>query len=160
MRRAQIEDRAACIAVTPNEEVNLILARQAHREFDIDHVYVAIRRDQSTVTPSIVRAAEAGVLFGRARDLELWIVRFRREHVVTEEWEVPEGPVTEETLDFPVSRILPLAVRRSGRLFPVDDRYRPQKVDVMTLALHVDAREEARDWLVGRGWKSRAEAES
>ncbi len=159
LRRAQIEDRAACIALTPNEEVNLMWARSTVEHFDMERVYVACRRDRSTVTPALVEQSDASVLFGQPRDLELWSLRFRRQTVEIGAWsrsmsgEDAGGPAK-----FPENLILPLLVRRKDKVRPYDSRKPPRPKETLILGLYTEQRDQAETWLAENGY-ARARSE-
>lgn len=159
LQRAQLEDRAGCVMVSTNEQVNLIVARATKADFKVGRVYVACRRDSLNVTPTIVHDAQAEVLFGRPRDLDLWAVRARRETVRLENWRLDEAPApadgakpVKEILDAAHNLLLPLTVTRGTRLSPVSDRQSFRPGDVVRFAAFVDQYENARSVLVERGW--------
>jgi NhaP-type Na+/H+ or K+/H+ antiporter len=148
LQRAQIEDRAAAIAVTPNEEINLMWARTVGSRFDVERVYVACRRDRSTVTAALVAQADASVLFGSPRDLELWSLRFRRGTAVVQQWR-PLEPVLSE---FPPNLVLPLLVHRKDRARPYDGSRPVGRKESVSLALFADRIDEATAWLESNGY--------
>jgi hypothetical protein len=92
MVRAQMDSRYACIAVTTNEEINLLFARRATEEFKVGRLFVALQKGHGSVTAEMVQELGAQVLFGRERDLELWDVRFRRGTATMEHWELRTAP--------------------------------------------------------------------
>ena len=99
MVRAQMDSRYACIAVTTNEEVNLLFARRATEEFKVRRLFVALQFGHGSVTEKMARDLGANVLFGRERDLELWDVRFRRGTAALESWQLGEVPSPVETVE-------------------------------------------------------------
>ena len=155
LQRAQIDDRAACIAATPNEEVNLLCARSAMQHFGIETVYVACRRDQKTVTATMIRGDEARVLFGRARDLELWSLRFRRETAVLESWIPPQekGAAAAAYEALSENLVLPMVVERKGKRFPVSGKHKPKPEDRVWMALFKDQLDQAREELKKQGFE-------
>lgn len=154
LRRAQIEDRAACIAVTPNEEINLMWARSAVEHFDVERVYVACRRDRTTVTPALVEKSDGSVLFGRPRDLELWILRFGRGMAIVESWQRDKDAGDDGMhTDFPENLVLPLLIRRKEKVRPFDSRRPVQPKDTLILALYAEQREQAETWLEEHGYE-------
>ena len=154
LRRAQVEDRAACIAVTPNEEVNLMWVRSAVEHFDMERVYVACRRDRETVTPALVEQSDGSVLFGRPRDLELWSLRFGRGTAVVETWSRGRSAGDDVgLLEFPENLILPLLIRRKDKVRPFDSRKPAKLKDALILALYAEQREQAETWLSENGYE-------
>ena len=153
--RARVEDRAACIAVTPNEEANLLFAHQAIREFKVPRLYVALANGHGS-GESVVGRAGARTLFGAPRDLELWALRMRRRTAEIEIWRYvgpPAGePETQLPFDNTETRVLPLITWRGKRVFPVNADDGLREGDIVHFALLNEAKHEARQWLVGRGW--------
>lgn len=157
MQRAQLEARACCIAVTANQEVNLIFSRNAVEEFKVPYVYTAVRRDQSTVNLQVVRKAGAEILFGGPRDLDMWPVRLRRKTAEREAWKLAERPpkVDGEDPPFepPEQNLLPLVVTRGRDVFPAHSRQQPRKGDRVDFLVYTEQRDAARRWLRDRGWE-------
>jgi len=153
--RARLEDRAACIAVTPNEEANLLFAHQAIREFKVPRLYVALANGAGS-GHSVVGQTGAHTLFGAPRDLELWALRMRRGTAAIEIWRyagLPDGePPTTPPFDNTDTRVLPLVTWRGKRVFPVNADDGLCEGDIVHFALFEDAKEEARQWLAERGW--------
>jgi Trk K+ transport system NAD-binding subunit len=153
--RARVEDRAACIAVTPNEEANLLFAHQAIREFKVPRLYVALANGSGS-GKSVVGRHGAHALFGAPRDLELWALRMRRKTAAVEIWRYagrPEGrPADDPPFDNSETRVLPLITWRGKRVFPVNGDDGLREGDIVHFALLEEAKEEAHRWLVERGW--------
>ncbi len=158
LQRARLEDRAACIAVTPNEEVNLLFASAALSRFSVPRVSVGLDLDHAGVNPEIARSRGASVLFGVPRDINMWSVRMRRGGAGLESWRLDEKPWSSGDadepgpFDFPRSLILPLVVQRGNTAHEVFDDREFRKGDVLHLALDLAQRDQAHDWLVDRGW--------
>ena len=161
LQRAQIEDRSSCIAVTPNEEVNLLWARAAMDQFGIEKVFVACRRDQSVVTAALVEKEHAQVLFGRARDLELWSLRFRRKTVALQEWRSasPDGADVATYREFPENLVLPMLVRRGKKVRPVSRSQQIKGKDRIIFALYTDSLEASESALREQGFVPAEEPE-
>ncbi len=157
LQRAQIEDRAACIAVTPNAEVNLLFGRMTTRDFGADRVYLALARDQSRVTPETVGDADAHVLFGVPRDLEMWALRLRRETATVETWEKDAEPAVagEDAAFFqtPSNLLLPMRMTRGGTMVPVNSAQEFKVGDLVYFAVSVERRAESEEWLRQQGWR-------
>jgi len=159
LQRAQLDDRAACIAVTPNEEINLLFARSAREEFKVPRIAVAVGLNDAGVNPTIVKARGADVLFGAPRDVGMWSVRLRRGFVVLESWRLEKKPARTETegsgegaFDFPRARILPLVVGRGDGAFAVHGGKEFRKGDRLHVAVYKDELAEAHAWLEARDW--------
>ena len=150
-----MEDRAAGIAVTPNEEANLLFMHQAIREVKVPRLYVALGNGSGS-GESVVGRHGAQTMFGAPRDLELWALRMRRRTASIEIWRYagrPEGePATAPPFDNSESRVLPLVTWRGKRVFPVNADDGLREGDIVHFALLEEAKEEAHQWLVSRGW--------
>jgi NhaP-type Na+/H+ or K+/H+ antiporter len=160
LRRARMDDRRSCVTVTPNEEINFIVGREAHHEFKVPRCHVAVRRDQSTVQRKLVRQADCTVLFGKPRDLDLWIVRKRRDLAPVETWTLAEPERAGdgvEVFETPEALLLPLVVVRKDRTRPVHGGDPFRKGDSVHFAVFSERRDEAAGWLREHGW---VEAES
>jgi NhaP-type Na+/H+ or K+/H+ antiporter len=164
LQRAQIEDRRACVAVTPNEEINLLFARTAIDEFKLDRVLVAVRRHQSTVNPKIVQAAGAEVLFGSPRDLDMWSVRLRRGFARLESWKLNakdakgregegEPDQNADIFGFPRTLLLPMVVVRGGEATPIRSGRELRKGDVVHFAVQEERADDAAEWLALNDWE-------
>ena len=160
LQRAQLDERTACLAVTPNEEVNLLFARSAVEEFKVPGVYVAVRRDRSLVNPAIVKQAGAEVLFGAPRDLDMWSVRLRRGLAELESWRLEriverkdaEGK-EEGTFEMPEGLLMPLVMQRGNDVGPVNSGAEFKKGDVVHFAVFSEQRVDAHIWFAKRGWQ-------
>jgi len=152
LQRAQLEDRLGCIAVTPMEEANLMLSRAATQDFHLSRVYVGCRKDSMSVTPSLVRAAEAMVLFGRSRDLELWMVRLRRGITTTERWQLAAAPPEKGMFEAWDILLLPLVLTRGSKTEPLSDRTALREGDEVTFVVFNERAAEARSVLESQGF--------
>ena len=157
--RAQLDDRAATLAVTPNDEANLLFGQRAAREFKVGRNYIAIARGGGgAVNLDIVRKAGGRVLFGKPRDLELWALRLRRDQAPIEMWqwskaiEPPTDDEAADALDTPEGMLLPLVIWRGDRVFPVNKRDGVREDDVAHIAVVESRRDEAHAWLRRHGW--------
>ena len=155
LMRAQLHDRAAVLALTANEEVNLLFARSAVEEFKVPFVFVAVRRDRLSVNPEIVKNAGAQVLFGIPRDLENWVERMHRNQASVESWKLVNKPAKENDVaryEFP-RFVLPLVVQRGKQAFPANAGEELTRGDVVHFAIVQSKREEAEAWLGERDWR-------
>ncbi len=156
--RADLDGRAGAVAVTPNEEINLLFARKAREEFKVPKVWVALRSEQASVTPEMVRDVGARLLFGRPRNLGLWSARLGRGAAPIERWQLAEEAdfsVTEPapSTNHPMNFVLPLTLERGASCLPIDDRSDFRPGDVGQFAVLDDHREEAEAWLAQEGWQ-------
>jgi hypothetical protein len=101
----------------------------------------------------MVQKAGAWILFGAARDIDLWTVRLRRGLAVEERWRctaddperaagiITPGPRAGENLP------LPVAIYRRGAVSPVANGTRLARDDEVLFLLFKERLEEARAWL-------------
>ncbi len=145
--QADVESRHGLLAVTPNDGLNLFLARRVVELTRTPASWVAVDSRTRSINADQVRGDGSAVLFGGEVDIEEWIHRFLHRAACVERWEVQgnEGTEVFESLD------LPIAVERNGQAFPVDGRTTVKKGDVVCLALAGDG-EETRSRLGGAGW--------
>jgi NhaP-type Na+/H+ or K+/H+ antiporter len=159
LARAELDERRGCIAVTPNEEVNLLFAGLAAYEFEVETVYVALRHGQGSIKAETVVARGAQVLFGKPRDLDLWIVRLRRNLAVPERWKLVRRPKEEgkvSSLDFTRQMVLPLLLHRGTRVWPIGGGAPPREGDQVDFVLFGEQLDRARSELHERGWRPAA----
>ncbi len=169
LTRAELDGRTGCLALTPNDGLNLAFARRARGEFKAARAWVALRRGHLSVTPSMVTEAGARILFAEPRNLEQWAVRLENGTARIERW-LPSEASTEppggeqqttgpEALTSSAEIYLPLAVERRERMLPVDETLAPKPGDVWHLAIFERQRDEANAWLTKRGWRPAADAD-
>jgi NhaP-type Na+/H+ or K+/H+ antiporter len=154
--RAELDRFADAIAITQNEGVNLLFARNAREEFKVPRVHIAISRGQEGVTTELVHEAGATVLFGPHIDTELWAVRARRDLVRVESWRLVEPVEDRRGIEVPrslVTIILPLVHRRGKRASLVDELARLERKDEVFFAILTEERDQAVGWLVEQGWE-------
>jgi hypothetical protein len=140
----------------------LLFARTAAQDFKVNRVFVALERGQSRVTADSVQRAHGKVLLGMPRDLELWSLRMRRKLAGLEVWRKDsEPPVLGEDAEnepeffqTPKSLLLPLAVKRGGKTFPVHSGMPFKTGDEVTFTVFEGHRAEARERLERLGWQS------
>jgi NhaP-type Na+/H+ or K+/H+ antiporter len=159
LRRAGIDSARNLIAITKNEGVNVLCAHKAIDDFRIRRAYAGIDRRRIGISESALSEGGVRTLFGAPRDLRHWITLCERGAVVTEfvrrasrgQAGDPRGEGSAADRIQPL--FLPLVVSRSGRRFPVDERWSPRLRDELWVAIARDRREEALAWLAENGWK-------
>jgi NhaP-type Na+/H+ or K+/H+ antiporter len=149
--RAELDTRAGALGVTANEEVNLLFARQARKEFKVPRAWAAVRHRHLSVTEENVRQAGGHVLFGAPHNLAQWTHRLDQGTAAVERW---RRTSEEEKAAIPVDPLaLPLAVRRGRRAFPVDEETAFRRDDELFLAVDQEARERMGTSLREAGWE-------
>jgi NhaP-type Na+/H+ or K+/H+ antiporter len=159
--RAEIDTRAGAMAITGNEEVNLLFIQKVREEAKLRQVFMTLQSQNERVTPDMVHETGSQVMFGSPRDVDSWSVRIRKGMVKLERWQVQgKGVDTEEgiknTLGDPFLRDnsgIPLAVRRNGRQFPVGDSTQFRNEDEVAYLVSVEKIEEAHEHLKNLGWR-------
>lgn len=152
---AQLEDRRRFVAVTSNEEVNVLFARQVRETLRTAEIWVALRRDNPGIGSSQLEALRVKLLFGDKRNLELWSTRIDAGGVMVQTWYPPsEGLVLPLSGDGQVSsEVLPLVYRRGGKSAPIANDYRPLKGDEVDLAVSRHHARELEAELARLGWR-------
>jgi len=158
--QADLASRRAAIALQRNEGANLIYAQRALAA-GVPQMIVALQSGEVAVKPEMVHELGGTVLFGAEVDIDLWVVRVRREltRVEPRRWE-PEEKTRAAVLDVPKEAqalVLPLAVI-GERTVPLDDRLRVEPGDVVAWLLFVEREGDARDWLAANGHREIAAA--
>jgi len=165
-QRAQPELRAGALAVTPNEEANLLFARRMVGEYDCPRAWVALDRVSGHLSEDVVREADVGVLFEHRRDLAVWALWLERGRAAVSPWR--RGPVdatrvtpteSPQATPPPLSSrqparepLLPLILLRNTAPVPVDETTEYREGDRVWFALDGTRREAAEQILEDRGW--------
>jgi len=162
LMRAAIDARAGCVAITPNEEVNLLFARAALDEHRVPRAWVALRKGHVSVRPETVDEAGARVLFGAPRSLDFWGLRLERGTAAVERWTYADPRDGLDTTPAGLARagefeVLPIAVGRRDRVVPVDDRTEFRAGDELIAAVFHERRDTAVAWFEEHGWTPAAD---
>jgi NhaP-type Na+/H+ or K+/H+ antiporter len=162
--RAGADGRAGALAVTPNEEVNLLFARNVMDEYRVPRAWIALRKGHVSVTAAMVEEAGAHVLFGAPRSVDFWTLRLERGTARIETWVYVRPDASLETSPAGLARaseleVLPIAVRRRDRVRLVDDRTDFRTGDRLIAAVFQERRDQAESWFREHGWEP-AEADS
>jgi NhaP-type Na+/H+ or K+/H+ antiporter len=154
--RAQPDSRAGCLAVTPNEEINLIFARRCKETFKVANVWAALKSGRNSVTPQMVSKVGAHVLFGRPRRTELWSIRTERNLTTLETWVAGDKTTLAPTADREAAEthktFLPLAVKRGKRTTPIGNNLEFNKGDEVSIIIFRGKYPETVEWLQSRSW--------
>lgn len=170
--RSQPELRAGALALTPNEEANLLFAQRMVREYDCPRAWVALDRVSGHLSKEVLHEAEVGVLFRHRRDLTVWALWLERGRADVSVWqrgsadEATEEPApADETFDPPLSPqqparepLLPLICLRNSRPVPVDESTEYRQGDRVWFAIDGIRRDAAEKILSEGGWRPAAEA--
>lgn len=156
--RAETDSRAGVIAVTANDEVNLLFVSKARREFKVPQAWMALRIGHAEIKPSMIEETGAQVLFAQPRNLDLWTVRLERgigSHEVFHRRRAGDRTAIEEIGNppDPDSVLIPLAVVRGKNVFPFEADLSFKKDDLLHVVVNTQRRDEAEAWLAQMGWR-------
>jgi NhaP-type Na+/H+ or K+/H+ antiporter len=159
--RAEIDTRAGVLAITGNEEVNLLFIQKVRKVAKLPHIFMALQDKYERVTLDMVHETGSQVLFGGARDVGFWSVCIRKGLVNLERWQVQETNMhTEKNSETePGDPFLddksgiPLVVRRNGRQFPVGDSTRFRNGDEVAYLVLAEHAEKVHEQLQAVGWQ-------
>jgi NhaP-type Na+/H+ or K+/H+ antiporter len=155
--RADPAGKTGCVAVTPNDALNLSFARRMKREFRVPAVWVALRYGHLSVTEEMVNSIGARVLFGQPRNLDLWSVRIEKQVGRLERWRRPPAKSREAETprpDFNEARnfLLPLAWTRGKQTLPIDNEADLDRDSLWHFIVNRELEDKAEKWLGIHGW--------
>lgn len=156
--RAETDSRAGVLAVTDNDEVNLLFVSKARREFKVSQAWMALRSGHKKITPAMVEKVRARVLFAQPRNLDLWTVRIERKIASLETFSrrsADDKTAIEEIGNppDPDSVLIPLAVARGKHVLPFVAELSFKKNDQLYVVINNERRDEAEAWLAQTGWR-------
>ncbi len=116
--RIGMDEAGTVVAVTPNPEVNLLIAQHAREDYRIAHVYVALDRFDKGARWEHVHRIGGRLAFGRPVTLAPWLDRLRDETAILVPRETPqEDPQPQTVRDFAENEdVVPLLVCRGDRV--------------------------------------------
>lgn len=151
--KAEVETRAGCLGLTSNEEVNLLFARRCRKDFKVPRVWVAVRRSHVGVSREVVRRLGGRLLFGGPEEIIAWTRRLESGQAGIESW-VRTGTASLDGLPDLDGRLLPLAVQRGKRAFPVDESVTFRPGDLLYAAVAEGQQQAIAAGLRAAGWES------
>lgn len=157
IRQAGIGYRRGVVLVTPNQAINLLLARRMNDEQRDLEVLAALDRRRALAPSTEVNL---GVLFGGPVELDDWRHQIKQGLVDLEAWVCPgsgEKRVSDLLSGAPV-RVLPLVVDHGSVIVPASDRTRLRSGDVVYFAWTYRDGDRAGGWLRNRGWSPNVDA--
>jgi hypothetical protein len=170
LARAEIDSKLGCIALTPNEEVNLLWASKVRAETRAPRVYVALRPGPRSIPSGDVHEAGAVVLFSKGIPVTTWSERLDNGEATVERWRLgrssavaqkePSADAQNEwaagqehdRADGPEDALLMLTVRRPGGIRPASDETPYRERDEADIAIVEAGRGRAESWLRENGW--------
>jgi NhaP-type Na+/H+ or K+/H+ antiporter len=160
---AHLDRCAAAIALTRNDELSSLFAREARDEFGVPETYVALGGQPRGVTPKILEKQGSRVLFDGPKDVERWDVRFRHGLARIERFVASAGAQPPAEGAAPAAHVEPfvvLAVERGGVVQPMHANLALRADDVAIVAIHGDERDAAVAALAKRGLAPEPQAEA
>ncbi len=156
LQQAAVDMRRGVVAMTANEEVNLLFSREARREAGADvPLYTVISDDEIGITPAMVHDARARLFGGLTVDIELWDVRLRRGTARVERWTLTEPPEESTAFVAPdATLLLALAIERDGQVSAFGEGTTLRKNDTLWLVMNREREREAYGWLEERGLRA------
>jgi NhaP-type Na+/H+ or K+/H+ antiporter len=159
--RAEIDTRAGALAITGNEEVNLLFVKKVKEETKLLQIFMALQDQYERVTLDMVHQAGAQVMFGCSRDVEFWSACIRKGQVNLQRWQVQETnrPADKQAGGAPGDPFLsdnsgiPLTLQRNGRQFPVADSTRFRNGDQVAYIVLAEHAEKVHEQLQAMGWQ-------
>ncbi len=148
--RAALDTRAGCLGLTSNEEVNLLFARRCRKDYKVPRVWVAVRRGHLGVSQEVVQSLGGHVLFGGPEEILDWTRRLDEGEAGVERW-TRTGSAPPDLANFD-GLLLPLAVQRGRRTFPVDAGVAFRAGDRLHAAVVAERRSEVAARLRETGW--------
>lgn len=150
--KAELDTRAGCLGLTSNEEVNLLFARRCRKDFKVPRVWVAVRRGHLGVSQEVVQRLGGHLLFGRPEEIVTWTSRLESGEAGVEGW-VRAGKSSDGRLPDLDGLLLPLAVQRGKRVFPMDESVSFRTGDRLYTAVVEGRRQEIAAGLREAGWE-------
>lgn len=153
--RAEPDSRLGCIALTPNEEVNLLWVNKVRSETRGPRLLVALRPGPRSVPAEIAHEAGAYVLFGEGQAVDTWTDRVERDDVTVERWRLTrtgQPAIDIESREERSGALLMLTRRRPGRVRPHDDETPFRELDESDIGIFEPERKAAEAWLRAHGW--------
>ena len=159
--RAEIDTRAGALAITGNEEVNLLFIQKVKKEAKSLNRFMVLQDQYERITADMVHQTGSQIMFGSSRDVDYWSACIRKGLINLERWQVLKAEVIsdkgmENTSGDPFlmdNSGVPLTVRRNGRHFPVGDSARFRNNDEVTYIVLMELAGKAHEQLQALGWQ-------
>jgi hypothetical protein len=158
LQRVEAHARAGFVALTANEEVNLLFAQAVRRHNKNAPVHVALDSLNEGVTQHMVERIKGSLLFGGSHRIGRWEQLFDKGSVELQVWErssssdVPRVSHPVWKGGDPTDGYLPLVVDRAGSVTPVADADSLVSGDVVTFAIDESKAADVETMLESRGW--------
>lgn len=130
----------------------MLFARRCRKDFKVPRVWVAVRRGHLGVSVEVVERLGGHLLFGRPEEILAWTSRIENGEAGVEHW-VRSGTASPDGVPDLDGHLLPLAVQRGKRAFPVDESVIFRSGDRLYAAVDEDRRQEVAAGLRAAGWE-------
>jgi NhaP-type Na+/H+ or K+/H+ antiporter len=148
--RAGIDTRAGAIALTPNDEVNVLFLQRAKQVGRLTRLYAAVGPEHAA-TLKVLHESGGQALFGHAVDIEPWLRLLRKGGTAWSRYRLGDPTPGENPMSFP-STLLALALYRNGTPQPMGEQTKAQKGDEIICIVPAEARNSVLLWMADRGW--------
>jgi NhaP-type Na+/H+ or K+/H+ antiporter len=153
-RKARLDTRAGCLGLTSNEEVNLLFATRARKDFKVPQAWVAVRTGHLGVNEENVRRLGGHLLFGGPADLPDWNRRLERGEARIERFQPAASPTADGAPGSPqLDGLLTIAVERGKKVVPMDESVTFRRGDRLFAVVAEKRRVEIEEELRGAGWE-------
>lgn len=159
LHEAGIDFRRGIIAMTANEEINLLFTQEARGEATPAlEMFTVVGSADVGITTSMVREARAELYAGAAFDIELWDVRLRRGSTRLERWTLDDDSDVENEhrgvlIPEDTTLLIGLAWERAGVVRPMGETTSLRANDTVWVLLEQARKNEADLWLESRGFR-------
>jgi len=155
LARARLEEAAAAIGCTANDEANSLFVQQASELFDVPERLVAVNGEGSHLTAELLERQKSRMLFDRPKDVARWSAWSRRGDVAVARFRFASPPANDAdaqrtTASQPYAI---LALERRGAVVPMSADAAPARDDRAIVALHEPERDVALEALARLGWR-------
>jgi len=159
--RAEIDTRSGALAITGNEEVNLLFVQKVKEEAKLINIFMALQDQYERVSRDMVHETGSQVMFGSSCDVDFWSACIRKGLIYLERWQVQEtGFQTDKGMEnvtgdpfLSDNSGIPLTVKRNGRQFPVGDLTKFRNGDEVAYIVLIEHAEKANEQLKALGWQ-------
>jgi Trk K+ transport system NAD-binding subunit len=159
LTRADIDGRRGIAAVTPNPDANLLIANQVSELTRNPRTFVTLARGRAGARARRVHREGHAVTFGRPIDVNQWNHTIEHGQASPERWRYGgTGKADEERGSVILQRgsaphLVPLVLRRGGKVELVDEDTQVREGDEMTFLVDRGEGAEVVDLLRVAGWR-------
>jgi NhaP-type Na+/H+ or K+/H+ antiporter len=155
--RAEIDTRRGALALTANDEVNYLFIQKVKKETKGILLYAALKNNTASLTLKMLHQAGAEAAFGETVDVGAWDRRFNAKQVYLQIWNHPDDSPKEPSAGpllsgYSGKGLIPVALRRNGKLSPVGDSLRFKKGDEVYFFIFEPEINMAGEFLKNSGW--------